>query len=634
MADKSKKPRRRKKDKSLHEGGLLLAGASLNIFGSLPLDIHFLYYLGSLPFAIGFLYFWFDMSQSAYAEDRLVLWSLVLPLLFVWMKCWQSIYVNKLNNWIYGVPLPVYTLRAVIRLIMFNAIVQPSGFIVIPVSMILGFPYMLAGFFYQDVLLSEHLYEEGFFSSCRNSYRCAKQDYSQGLTLMWLFSPWQMGIAVLMICFIIFIHRYFGMAMVHDGSTGLLVGSIVFQITLVTCLLSPVAAMLAAGIAGTAFLLPWALEHLFGIETSLSHGYKTMLTSTSFVAVVYFLVYLLLDPLMKIATITRRFQYNSLSNGEDILLALKEFSRRARKGAGMIIFFMAISLAFLLPSKLTAESDTGRGTLAEKGLVPGAAGQREQLDAALDETLRHPRYTWRMPRQLKKKDVSDDLPEWYKPIDKFMKQMQEKLKEFQEAFQDWLDELFNDRKDTDSSKFSWLMNIGLAEGIFYLLLCAVLLTVLIMLLKWLRTRQQLMTVTRKEAVKVQVDVLDHGLSPDALPPDEWLALASSLVSQGDYRSAMRALFLGVLAKLGESGFVTLRAYKSNYDYRRELDIRARDRMEIITLFKWLCRLMECTWYGFVPVTEEMWKEYHLKSASLRHECSSEVDADAEEVVSE
>ena len=355
-----------------------------------------------------------------------------------------------------------------------------------------------------------------------------------------------------------------------------------------------------------------------------------MLSSTSFFAVVYFLVFLILDPLMKISTIIRRFQYNSRGNGEDILITLKELTRRARGAAGMLVFLLLIPVAVLIPSESRAEPEAVVVSGITENRVLSSAGKREQLDAALDETLRQPRYTWRMPRQLKEKKENGDMPEWYQSLDGFMKKMAKRVQGLQEKFSDWLRDIFSNKKDSKQGKFSWLFNIGMAEGFFYLLLSGVMITVLVMLLKWLRSRQRLIAVTQKNAVKVQVDIHDHGVSPDDLPPDEWLDLASSLVAQGDYRAAMRALFLGVLAMLGETDFVTLRAYKSNYDYRRELELRARDRMKIIDSFKSLCRLMECTWYGFVPVTEQMWKAYQLESAGLRRECGSDFEDDAEE----
>ena len=56
------------------------------------------YYAGSIPFWLALLYFVADMSQSAYAAQRLVSGSLGLALLFVWMKCWHVVFAEQLRG--------------------------------------------------------------------------------------------------------------------------------------------------------------------------------------------------------------------------------------------------------------------------------------------------------------------------------------------------------------------------------------------------------------------------------------------------------------------------------------------------------------------------------------------------------
>jgi hypothetical protein len=478
---------------------------------------------------------------------------------------------------------------------------------------------MAAAFFFQDVLLSKGLYAEGVFKHSLNSLRCSRHNPGQGFVLIWLFSPWQAGAAVAMICFITFINRYLGLEMATEGNSTLMAGSLVFQIVLVGCVLSPLAAMLASGIAAFAFMIPWLLEHLLGIETPLSQSFGSMLSNTSFIAVLYFLVFMILDPLMKISMLIRRFQFLSRSSGEDILVALKEFSRRGRGAAGAL-FVLLLALFSFAPGRCQAEA------VETEAIAVGPVQEREQLDTALDQTLRQPRYTWRMPRDLELNldKNEENLPGWVKWMQDFLKKISESIRELMDRVRDWIENLFEGRNNKGWKGLKGF-RIGFAEGLFYILLAGVLITTLVLLLKWLRTRRHLMAAVQKPAAKVHVDIHDHGVSPDALPPDEWLELAGSLVAKGDYRAAMRALFLGALAKLGEADLITLRAYKSNYDYRRELELRARDQNGVIDNFKWLCQLMECTWYGFVPVTEQMWLDYQVKSSGLRQQCGHDPD---------
>src|SRR6185369_11752656 len=55
------------------------------------------YYLGSLPFLLGLLYFWADMSRSPFAYQHLVGEAFGMSLLFIWMKCWQTVFARRLR---------------------------------------------------------------------------------------------------------------------------------------------------------------------------------------------------------------------------------------------------------------------------------------------------------------------------------------------------------------------------------------------------------------------------------------------------------------------------------------------------------------------------------------------------------
>ncbi len=603
-------------------GGLQTAGAALNVFGALPLETHALYYVGTLPFVVAFLYFWFDMSQSACAGERLVLWALILPLLFVWMKCWHSVYVNAVWQRISRIDPVRYTWAGVLRLMLFNAIIQPLGLIVMPVALLFGIPFSAAGFFFQDALLSREVYAEGVLARCADSLRCARANPAQGFLLMWLFSPWQMGAAVLMIGFITFINRYLALHQADDHSVSLMLVSLTAQIALTACVLSPFASLLAGGIVLSVSGAWWALEHLLGIEVPLAYGVGSMLLSTSFVAVVYFLVFMLLDPLIKIAAVLRRFAFDSRSGGGDILLALRELAQRGGRTA-VLPLVIACALPWLAVTA-RAQPPESAGVVPVRESV-GAAGYREgrvRLDTALDETLRKPRYTWRVPKPVTLDKRGEQMPGWYRQLTELLKNRADRVKAILDRSGAWLRRLLSGRGHGRVGGFP-LFGMGFTEATFYLLLAAFTVTATILFLRWMRSRRRLLRAAVAADAPLRVDIHDQSVGPDDLPPDEWGELALALVASGDYRAAVRALFLGALAQLGEAGLITLRAYKSNRDYRRELELRVRDRYDLLDLFRGLTRLMECTWYGFVPVDEPMWRECQTQSLELRRACAPE-----------
>lgn len=50
--------------------------------------------IGPAPFGLALLYFWSDMSRRAATPAQLVGWSLVLALLYCWMKVWQGVFAR------------------------------------------------------------------------------------------------------------------------------------------------------------------------------------------------------------------------------------------------------------------------------------------------------------------------------------------------------------------------------------------------------------------------------------------------------------------------------------------------------------------------------------------------------------
>jgi len=601
------------------ESGLHLAGQALHIFSRVPLAIQLLYYIGTLPFVLAFLYFWFDMSQSAYAHTRLFLWTALLPLLFIWMKCWHAVYTDTLYNWLYEREQLHYGFRNVMRLIAFTSIIQPLGFILIPISMLLGLPYMTALFFFQDILISGESAKKGLLARCMDSYRASSQHSGQGLSVIWLLSPVQLGAALFTVCGIIFLSKFFGAEAATAGNSTLFLGMVFFMVGIITTLLSPFGLLLGIGLTTLALMIPYLLDSVFGVATIFSHGWMTLILNTSFVTVVYSLVYLLLDPLMKIATVMRRFQFNSRGSGEDILFELKSMHQRSRVTGTLLVILLLAGVVLPLNNSWAQQPESGRTPDIEVvSELSSGGGSGAELDVALDSTLQETRYTWRMPRKLNlEKDESKGLPAW---LARYMN----KLEDIQEMIKNWLEDLF-DRKESELGKRPWAFNLKAGEALFYILLIAVFGILVVMLVRWLRVRRTLMEVNEVVEPKLPVNIHDHSVSAQDLPPDEWLELAATLIASGDYRAAVRALFLGVLATLGELGFVTLRSYKSNRDYRCELELRARRRTDLLDSFNSLSRVMECSWYGYTTVTPEMWRQYKSRCAGLRRECEPDSD---------
>jgi len=102
-----------------------------------------------------------------------------------------------------------------------------------------------------------------------------------------------------------------------------------------------------------------------------------------------------------------------------------------------------------------------------------------------------------------------------------------------------------------------------------------------------------------------VNLADESLTADRLPESEWLALADEWMAKGDFRLALRAMYLAALNHLSARELVSLRRWKSGLDYRRELARRARSKPNLPPAFSRGVAIFEQGWYGQHEVDRAM-----------------------------
>jgi hypothetical protein len=144
----------------------------------------------------------------------------------------------------------------------------------------------------------------------------------------------------------------------------------------------------------------------------------------------------------------------------------------------------------------------------------------------------------------------------------------------------------------------------LTQLLMYLLLAVVLCVLAVLLLRaWQRRLRH--AAVNAEAVTAVPDLRDENVGADQLPEDGWLQLARDMMSQGELRLALRALYLSSLAHLAERGLVKLEKFKSNRDYEREVRRRARAHQGLPEAFADNVFVFDRAWYGLHVVTSEM-----------------------------
>jgi len=102
---------------------------------------------------LSLLHFWSDMSRGAFAYDRIGGGSLMVGLLFVWMKCWQAVSRQKLRSYLLGSGELRWTPGRVAQLVIVQAALQPTALFVRPVALLITLPYGWVRAFYENAVV-------------------------------------------------------------------------------------------------------------------------------------------------------------------------------------------------------------------------------------------------------------------------------------------------------------------------------------------------------------------------------------------------------------------------------------------------------------------------------------------------
>lgn len=510
------------------------------------------YYIGSMPFILGLLYFIGDMSRNAFAGRYCAIASFGLALLFIWMKCWQARFASLLRAQISGQPIPLRSYRQTFSLAAHQAAIHGTGFIVLPISLLLFLPYGWCYAFYQNVTAEAYTSDDNMVGDCRRAWQQA---------LLW---PKQNHL-------IITIMSLFGV-------------------------------VVYANIAVATFILPYAIKRLAGIETVFTLTGAGVI-NTTFLAVTIGLAYLCLDPVIKAAYMLRCYYGNALKNGADLHAQLARIKKvQSTALAGLILFI------FLTPLNLDAKRFHDERVTGDT--ERSAAVTPVELNRSIDNVLQQREFAWRLPRHQNEAFNPDERGPLAQALNWVIKKLiyaAEWLWDQLERFAGWIDRLLplkggNETKQSSAPRISAkflliLLLIGVACGAVYFVLK-----------NWRRSRQAIPDEP-VESIPVEPDLTDESIKADALPFQRWLDMAGRLQQKGSFRLAMRALYLATLTHLADREYITIQNYKSNREYQHELVRRAGDQRSVLVAFAKMVTVFERIWYGRYPASEQDYQKY-------------------------
>jgi hypothetical protein len=356
--------------------------------------------------------------------------------------------------------------------------------------------------------------------------------------------------------------------------------------------------VMAANILLLVLLVPHLLKMFTGFENIFTRSGISVMNSTS-LAVVCAGTYLCCDPLLKALYVLRGFYGESLESGEDLQVEL----RRMRQASVAIVAIALLFSAAALPI-----------FAATPGSSAPLSVDAQELDRSIKETLSHPEFRWRMPREETESTSGKSASSNF--VERFFRSVFHTLGKWWRSFTQWLDRLMPKTpmpSPTSSDSAGSMSRLALE-------ICLIVLGLgLLALLGWkiqdyfVGRRASPQTLPKSEGI----DLKDENVTADQLPENEWLELARGFVAKGELRLALRALFLAGIAHLAQRELIVLARHKSNQDYQIELRRRAPAQMPLHEAFAQVRRAVERAWYGRHDVNSEILEEFQENLDQIR-----------------
>lgn len=547
---------KRRKKTAEEEGCFDLVERAFQLVRRASFSVIALYYLGAVPFVLGLLFFLADMSASPFAIERCVGSSFGLGLLYIWMRVWQALYCRRLGGILTHQKSESLTVRQILRQVGLHTVYSSWGLILVPLSALMALPFGWVFAYFNNLCVVDAITVAPKEAATK----------ARAMAMPW---PKQNHLAIGLLLFF---------------------GYFVFL-----------------NIVSVLAQLPGLLKSLVGIENTFSQSYHWIL-NTTFLGVAAGLSYLVVDPLVKAVYVLRFHAAESITTGADLLAELKSFPPR-RRSAGMVRAGLVVLLLLSTPMAFAQEGDGST--------VP--AIEEAALDAAVDDVMKRSEFTWRMPRDFAPEE-GEEKGFFARFIDSVFQWLEDSAQACGDAidrFFDWLSDRDHTAEPRDRSSIGF--SPSLFKGLSLILLVVLVVVLLWYLLKMFQARRTPPpNMEEARPVVVSVDLEDENLIATLLEEDEWIALARELAASGELRKAMRAWFLAGLAFLARTDLLVILHSKSNLEYRRELDRRARRCPSVIPAFGENIKIFEHAWYGLHNATAEDLGQLEQNMERMRH----------------
>lgn len=159
--------------------------------------------------------------------------------------------------------------------------------------------------------------------------------------------------------------------------------------------------------------------------------------------------------------------------------------------------------------------------------------------------------------------------------------------------------------------------VNVMQPIIYVLLGVGVVVLGVLLWQAYRQRRRGAAKEADESAAATPDLADEDVTADDLPEKDWLDLAREMLAKGDRRLALRAMYLASLALLAERDMIAIARFKSNGDYRAELQRRAHAVPDLVGAFAGNVDYFEDAWYGMHEVTDGIVRGFVANQKRIR-----------------
>lgn len=529
-----------------------------------PLSVLATYYLGSVPFVLALFYFWADMSRSSFASQDAALASLIVGAAYFWMKIWQAVFCRQMWTQLNaGDESPAWSREKIFGHLAAQVLIQSTAIPVLAGALICLVPFAWVYAFYQNVSALGLTQDYGNKPLRHLVGDAARQSH-------WAWGSNHLLLMVLMV-FSLFVWM---------------------------------------SVMMTAVYLPMLAKMLLGIDSVFTMNPVATLMNTTFVFGTILLVFLCVGPLTKTLYVIRCFYGQSRTTGADLLsrlAALKKEGEEVHSGGSgknnvgrVVMWFLLLAVSGVSTDAHADSSSGNESSSAKQVMVSGERASPEEFSEAVKNALKAKHFQWRLSREEVGKGEDGGARGFVKSL---LESTVSLAKKGFEVAGELLERLFGGNKEKRAmGDFKGWGAFGIVGSILTVVLLLLIVGVAVKMI--LNRRAQVGTLETQVEVAGAIDLESEAVVATQLPEDEWMRMAQDKIGAGEYRLAVRALFLASLAHLGERGLLKVARFKSNSDYRGELSLKARSMPAVVDAFSENIGLFEWVWYGLHEVGNE------------------------------